>query len=378
MNAIKILLLTVLLYACQFRQDDSKLYLKSGKSIDFEYAKGLKIIEFDDHYYIKVQTPNDSLKVFGEYILYKDQKPEIPFPIDGYVKIPVQKTAPLSTTHIGFISKLNQEASVAGVTDPFRIYNAKVRKALSQNKIADLGQSLSTDIEKVIALSPDVVIESGFPNASNKNQTLKQAGIPVIYTVEWMEASSLARAEWLKLFGYLYDDVNTANKLFSDIAKEYNRLKTTVALPEKSPTVFAGNSFKGVWYLPGGNSYVAKLIKDAGGSYIMENDTSTASMPVSFEVVFDEISDANIWINVEESTLSSLTAMDERLKLFPPVINGNVFNRNLKSDGSGANSYFEDAICNPHKILSDLILIFHPELQGEKQTLNYYSQLKDE
>lgn len=372
------MLLAAILCACKTDQHQSTDFLKSGKQVSFQYAKGLKIIEFKNYTYVKVLTPNDSDKVFGEYILYKKDKPSVPISIDGYIQIPVKRAAPLSTTHIGFISQLKKEESIAGVTDPFRIFNPKVRQALAENKIANLGQSLSTDIEKVLALSPDVVIESGFPDAGNKNQTLHRAGIPVIYTVDWMEPTALARAEWIKLFGYLYDMKDEANSFFSDISKEYLQLRESIDHAQKKTVVFSGNSFKGVWYLPGGNSYMAKLIEDAGGKYIMQNDTSAASLPVSFEVVFDKISEADIWINVEENSIASLVSKDERLMHFPPVSSGRVYNRNLNFDGLGANAYFEDGICNPQKILSDLIAIFHPDLMGDNFKLNYYQQLSND
>lgn len=142
--------------------------------------------------------------------------------------------------------------------------------------------------------------------------------------------------------------------------------------------VFSGNSFKGVWYLPGGNSYVARLIEDAGGNYMLSGDSSVASLPVNFEVVYTKIANADLWINVEENTLPELMIRDERIKNFPPVKVGQVYNRNQKADQGGANAYFEDGICNPHLILSDLITIFHPELSEGEQALNYYRKLKDE
>lgn len=363
-----------MMLSCGTKKQNTPASLGAGSPIKFEYAKGIQAIRFKSYTYLKIFTPNDSNNVFGEYILYKGEKPVLSIPIDGYIHIPVKHVAPLSTTHIGFISQLQKEQTVAGVTDPFRIFNPLIQQGLKAGTVKHLGESLSTDLERLIALSPDLVIESAFPNASKSKQTLADAGIPVIYTVDWMEDTPLGRAEWIRLFGLIYDTNETADSLFRNIADAYLTLKSGVSLPNYRPQVFAGNSFRGVWYLPGGNSYVSRLINDAGGTYMLESDTSTASLPVSFEVVFQKIANADIWINVEEERFSEMKARDERVGLFNPVKKDQVYNRNFHSNGKGANAYFESGICNPHHILSDLIAIFHPEVMPD-HTWNYYKKV---
>ena len=54
--------------------------------------------------------------------------------------------------------------------------------------------------------------------------------------------------------------------------------------------------YQGVWYLPGGASYQAKIIEDAGGKYIWADDKSAGSLNLSYEEVLAKAHNADIWL----------------------------------------------------------------------------------
>lgn len=49
-----------------------------------------------------------------------------------------------------------------------------------------------------------------------------------------------------------------------------------------------GVMYGDVWYVPGGRSYAAKFIEDAGGKYLWSDNPKTGSIELSFESVLEK------------------------------------------------------------------------------------------
>ena len=77
-----------------------------------------------------------------------------------------------------------------------------------------------------------------------------------------------------------------AERVFSQMESSYNSIAKIASQAKNKPTVFSGFDSRGTWYIPGGDSYAAKFIADAGGDYIWKNDRTTGSINLSFEQVF--------------------------------------------------------------------------------------------
>ena len=75
--------------------------------------------------------------------------------------------------------------------------------------------------------------------------------------------------EWIKFIAAFFDKIEEANKIFDEIAGEYNSVKASTIELLNKPTVFTGLAFKGEWTIPGGNSFAANYLKDAGGRLFM-------------------------------------------------------------------------------------------------------------
>ena len=112
---------------------------------------------------------------------------------------------------------------------------------------------------------------------------------------------------------------------------------------------------------------MSNLIAEAGGDYYFKNDTTTTSLPMSFENILKNFHDADIWLNCPVETLEKLFAMDERHKLFKSAKNGNVFAALKRYRESGANDFWESGIANPDIVLKDVIQALHPSLLPDYQ-----------
>ena len=133
-----------------------------------------------------------------------------------------------------------------------------------------------------------------------------------------------------------------------------------------------------MWYVPGGKSFVANLIKDANADYVFKYDAHTGSLNLSFEDVYLKAKDADYWLNpAMVNSKKEILGFELRYAEFKAYKTGNLYNNNKIVNGKGFSNYWETGIIYPDKVLSDLILIFHPEIKPElKSELYYYKKIE--
>ena len=128
--------------------------------------------------------------------------------------------------------------------------------------------------------------------------------------------------------------------------------------------------------MPGGNSFIAHLIADAGGKYKWKDEPGTGSFSLSMEQVVDGLIDADVWLNPNNaSSLQEVEHADERYKVFRPFKEQKVYNNNARLNAFGSSDYWESGTAWPDRVLADLVHILHPELLPNHK-LYYYHQLQ--
>ena len=105
---------------------------------------------------------------------------------------------------------------------------------------------------------------------------------------------------------------------------------------------------------------------------------SSASQPLSFEAVYAESLDADIWLleTFGVSTNADLLALDSRFADFAAFQHGSAWNNNRDENPNGGNNYYEAGVTQPHVVLADLLAIFHPKLLPQRE-LAFYRRLAD-
>lgn len=363
----------LLLSSCQ--NTKPKKSTISTEKTELVYAQNFTIEKGEGYTILTVLQPDNRSQVFSSYLLYSQQKPSELYGCNYAIKVPVKSVAALSTTHIGFLDFLQETASIVGVTDPFRIFNSDVNTALKAGRIKGLGDSMNPDAEKLFLLAPDVIFKSGFGNIKAQDKRIAQANIPIAYSYSWKENTALARMEWIKFFACFYQKEMLADSLFNEVSKKYDQLKNLVKEHEgNSPSIIAGSNFKGTWYVPGGGSYIATMIKEAGGNYIFKNDSSVGSLTVSIEAIYENGKDADFWINGGEENVIRHTLSDSRMQNFGPIKSGNIYSQMLRVTPGGGNAYWETGIVHPEWVLADLVKIFHPDILPE-HSMKYYKKI---
>ena len=349
--------------------------LKSLEHTKPEYASGFAYAQTPSGYSIKVYNPWQGANGI-EYTYTLDStisKPKLNE--RAIIPFPVSRVVCLSTTHIAYIDILNSVDAVVGVSGVNLATNAKIHHRFNNDLLQEVGYDQALNFEVLVSLQPDVVFAYGVgAEMTGYIQKFTDLGIPVVFVADYLESDPLGKAEWVKFFSLFFDKEGIATTLFSDIEAKYNDVKNLVSDINNRPTVFFNLPWKDIWYVPGSDSYMAKLVYDAGAQYIIKHMEGTSSVPLSLESAMEYGLKANFWLNT--GTANSLNDIGESLpmaKKFSAMQQGNVYNNNRLTNTNGGNDFWESGVVNPHLVLSDLANIFHPNLVDHQ--LTYYKKL---
>ncbi|MDE5829453.1 MAG: ABC transporter substrate-binding protein, partial [Duncaniella sp.] len=280
----------------------------------------------------------------------------------------------MSSTHIAMLDAIGEAGRVVGVSGIDYISNPVI--AANRDSIGDVGYEGNINYELLISLDPDLVLLYGVNGASSMEGKLNELGIPFMYVGDYLEESPLGKAEWMVAHSEVVGKRTEGEQVFGAIPVRYNELKKRVAdTVLDAPSVMLNTPYGDSWFMPSTESYVAQLVKDAGGDYIYKKNTGNASLPVDLEEAYELTSEADMWLNVGmANTLDELRTSCPKFSDTRCFRNGSVWNNNLRTNAAGGNDYYESAVVNPDILLRDLVKIFHPELVEEDFV--YYKQLK--
>lgn len=341
------------------------------------YAQGFNIDNGVDGFILNVFNPwQNANNVRYSYLLTtsEDAKREAGF--NEVIHIPVSRVVCLSTTHIAFIDVLDNADLIVGVSGAGFISSPNVNERLKNGLVRDVGYEQSLNFELLASLKPDVVFTYGVGvEMAGYLQKLRDLKIPVVFIGDYLEENPLGKAEWLNVFGLFTGKEQLADSIFNNIVIQYNQTKLLVEKAKDKPKVFLNLPWKDTWYMPGGQGYMARLIDDAGGNYLLSHLEGSKSYPFSIEAALEYGINADIWLNTGSyGTLSEITQEFPIVRSFPVLKRGEVYNSNRRTNPRGGNDFWESGVVNPHIILNDLVKIFHPQLLEHE--LVYYQKLR--
>ncbi|MGA8547984.1 MAG: ABC transporter substrate-binding protein, partial [Mycobacterium sp.] len=235
-----------------------------------------------------------------------------------HIIVPVNSVYAASTTQLGMLTELNRADAITGVAD-------------------GRGPAQQINAESVIAAHPGVLLTPGADDPSYAK--LRDAGLAVVADAEWLEATPLGRAEWVKALAALTGTEKKANEVYAKVRRDYRAVAAKIAGVHRIP-VLPGTMYQGSWSMPAGGDYAGRLILDAGGSYPWADDTSTGSLQLNFESVYANAGQAQIWlINNNWKTIDDAVAADSRYRELAAVHRGQVW--------SAGNDYWARGAARP-------------------------------
>lgn len=335
----------------------------------------LTIVDCGDYTAVMINDPWNEGRLLASYALVDRNttaKATVP---EGFqtIKIPLERSIIYSSTNMSAIGELGRLDEVCAVADG-NYYNSTdtVAKLIAAGRLTDIGNSMSPKLETLVELSPDAILTSPYENAGHG--VLDALKVPIIECADYMEKTPIGRAEWLLLLGELYGERDKARELYSQVAERYESLRDSIAATAtERPCVLTELLTSGVWYVPGGQSYMANMLRDAGADYPWSDNASAGSLQLDAAAVIDKASNADIWImrNFGDVTLGSLAEMSPLYTNIKAYQNGNIYNCDLSES-----VIFNDIAFHPERILADMAAMFHPELFSDYK-MRYYSKIKE-
>lgn len=305
------------------------------------------------------------LAIFGSEQQAEDYEGE-------YIVGAVERVICMSTSHVAMLDELGLTHKIVGVSGKQYIVNEAVR---SSKDICDVGYDTNLDFEAILLSGADLVILYGVSaEDSALTAKLREIGVPYIYFGDYTELTPLGKAEWLVAMAEIMGCRERGIELFSAIATRYNEVREQ-ATPLKRPCrVMLNLPYQDVWYMPSDDSYLVRLIEDAGGEYIYKGkNPHSGSKGISLEQAVELVAKADLWLNVGQcTTLDEVSAQAPLFANMEVVRRGEVYNNNRRRSEGGGSDFWESAIVRPDVVLNDLVRI----LRGKSDSLYYHQRLK--
>jgi iron complex transport system substrate-binding protein len=286
------------------------------------------------------------------------------------LQVPLQKVVALSSAQVGYMVRLGVQDRIVAVGEGRYIVDSAVYAGVASGTVAEVSNGNSLDLEKLIALQPGLTMTFATGGAHDDYERINALGLPLMLTSEWQEESPLAKAEWIKLYGALFGMEALADSIFEQSKNAYT---ADYHPPTHScPRVLVGMSYGGVWYAPGGNSFTARLIKDAGGCYLWAADTSR-ELKFTLEEIMAIADSVDVWVNPGMfSTPDEILAAEPRVKFIKAFREKHVCQNDGVKGPGGGNDFYESAVAYPAEMLQNLHRCLQNATNGADSTLKEF------
>ncbi|WP_196884957.1 ABC transporter substrate-binding protein [Aureivirga sp. CE67] len=367
----------LILISCESKKEEKKEVQKEIKIApsNIKYAEGFQLESIENVQKLTISSPKSEKK---ETFVLAKKGVEIPENLKSYTKIevPIQKIIVTSTTHVPMLEAINKERTLVGFPNTFYVSSKRTRALINAGNVKEVGNQAELNSEKVLDLSPDILVGFMVDNEPKSYTTIRRAGIPILLNGDWLEASPLGKAEWIKFFGALYGENDFANKVFNNIETEYLKVKELAKTAKNVPTLLSGHMYKDIWNLPAGESYAAVFFKDANTNYLWKDSKGTGSLSLNFESVLDKAKNADFWVGAGSYTsYDELAEANKHYTEFNAFKNKKVYSFGAKKGETGGLLYYEYGMLRPDLILKDIVKITHPELLENYQN-TFFEPLK--
>jgi iron complex transport system substrate-binding protein len=356
-------LLFLILQSCSEHQEQTVQQIIADETFQIKYATAFAFTKSQNgELILEISDPNNrDLK--WKYSLSKDNHEQnikvLPFS-------PTSVSA-LSSTHIGIMKALHLTHKITAVSSKSYWCEAVKNEKITLKNIYEIGDGGEHNIEQFLAAKTDLVIHSGFDPSSPILKKLHQANIPVLINYDWKETHPLGRAEWIKVFGFIYGMEEEANAVFNEIEAAYLYAKENAAKNKSTSTVLVGTMYGDIFNAPAGESYMAQMLNDAGAIYVYNQTDGVGSLNISLESLINNNVNTDIWLNVAASNISQLLQMNNKFSNLSSVKNRKVF-----SYYHDVNCFWEQSAISPHLVLNDIIAILQDSTFQEG---NFYKRL---
>lgn len=213
-------------------------------------------------------------------------------------------------------------------------YLPEAKKSMENGSLLYAGKYSAPDYELILDKGCDLAIENTMIyHTPEVKEKLESFGIPVLVDCSSYEEEPLGRAEWVKLYGVLFNREEEAKLAFDEQVKAYMDVVDENSGKERPTVAFFYISANGDVKVRKSNDYMIKMIEAAGGTYIfpdMKGEGSSSTVNMQIEEFYGSAKDAdyiiyNSTIEGELDRLDDLLKKSELMKDMKAVETGNVY-----------------------------------------------------
>lgn len=275
---------------------------------------------------------------------------------------PFHRLICMSSSYVGFLEALGADETVAGVSGLPYLGNEKIRAV-------EVGYDAALDYEAILRARPDLFLTYSVSGVEPLYLgKLRELGIRCVILSEHLESHPLARAEYIRLFGALTGRQHAADSVFREVEANY----LARVQPSARWKVLINIPYADQWFIPGGENYMTRLVRDAGGEILGAVPGAQESSVIDLESAYRYAREADIWLHPGWcTTREQLRGVHPLFDSFP-VLEKAVWNNTLQTTPGGGNRFWETGPVHPDWVLDDLTRIF----SGSKGTMHYYRELE--
>ena len=342
------------LSGCKNEAESEKNLADCGELPALEFSENLKIGKLCGEDYAEIRS------IVGRDTLIKRFK----------LGEPLKRVVALSSAQVGYMLRLGLRDRIVAVGEGKYLVDSVLYARVAAGEVAEVGNGPTLSLEKLMAAKPDLVFDFATGGGMDDYERIGAIGLSLMLTSEWQERTPLAKAEWIKLFGRLFGVESLADSVFEQSKSLYLQAtnggvagvsparggseQQRASEGEACPRVLVGMSYGGVWHAPGGNSFTARLIKDAGGCYLWAADTNQ-ELQFSLEEILQVADSADVWVNPGMfATPEDLIAAEPRVKFIRAFKEKRVYQNDGIKGAGGGNDFFESAVAYPAETLTNL------------------------
>lgn len=268
--------------------------LEYDHSLELEYAKCFSVDYYKGGYKLIETTGGASILVVPEGM-------SVPEGLDENTHVlqqPIDNILVASTPVTSLINAAGALDAISLTTyDADYWYIDSVKEAINDGRITYIGEYKEPDYELITASGSEFAVFSTMITDDVAAQ-LDELGVYVLRDESIDEDHPLARVEWIKLYGALFNCEEQAKEVFDKQVSYIDEI-SKAGETGKTVAIFYVTS-KGMLYARNAGDYMAKMVELAGGEYILSDmgvgETGTTNMEM--EAFYDGAKDADYIIYI--------------------------------------------------------------------------------
>lgn len=348
----------ILLFLTGCGKDTIESDLEITGSMELKYAEQFSV-DYCKNGCSIVTVSDDKYLIVPENVSVPDNTNDM-----KVIKQPVKNIYVAATSAMDLfdgIGKLDDVKMISTAAQGWSLPN--IYEAVDSGEIEYIGKYSSPDYEALISGNCGLAVESTMIyHTPEVKEQIESFNIPVIVERSSYETHPLGRMEWIKLYGLLTGDYESAEKVFNEKTEAFDTLsEEDIPESEKKTAAFFYITSNGYYSIRKPGDYVSKMIELAGGHYIFTaddlnvDDNALSTMNIQAESFYDIAHDADILIynstiDGEIDTIDQLLGKSDILADFKAVKNGDVWctGQNMFQKTTGA----ADMIFDLNKVLT--------------------------